>query len=219
MSSRGRADGPADSRAVRSALWRFALGATPSRIARQLLTESLVLAFIGAAGGVMLAWLGVRMLGRMPVDGIPRIEVVTVDGRVLAFTAGLGLLTGMLFGLMPALRAYRMGMVAAMHEGGRGGTSSRRSNSALVAAQFALSFVLLIGAGLPVEEHQSPHGEISEHRRHVHHRSNAQPGEQGLGADPPIFRGANQDLSPPGPALCSPSPAGVLSVQLGELGG
>ncbi|PYT03102.1 MAG: hypothetical protein DMF60_19370 [Acidobacteria bacterium] len=133
---------------VREIAVRFALGATPSRIARQLLTESLVLAFIGAAGGVMLAWLGVRMLGRMPVDGIPRIEVVTVDGRVLAFTAGLGLLTGMLFGLMPALRAYRMGMVAAMHEGGRGGTSSRRSNSALVAAQFALSFVLLIGAGL-----------------------------------------------------------------------
>ncbi|MEK6410066.1 MAG: ABC transporter permease [Acidobacteriota bacterium] len=139
---------------VREIAVRFALGATPSRVARQLLTESLVLAFIGAAGGVMLAWLGVRMLGRMPVDGIPRIEAVTVDGRVLAFTAGLALLTGLLFGLMPALRAYRMGMVAAMHEGGRGGTSSRRSTSALVAAQFALSFVLLIGAGLLLKSFQ-----------------------------------------------------------------
>lgn len=139
---------------VREIAVRFALGATPSRVARQLLTESLVLAFIGAVGGVMLAWLGVRMLDRMPTDGIPRIEVVTVDVRVLAFTAGLAVLTGILFGLMPALRAYRMGMVAAMHEGGRGGTSSRRSNSALVAAQFALSLVLLIGAGLLLKSFQ-----------------------------------------------------------------
>jgi putative ABC transport system permease protein len=133
---------------VREIAVRFALGATPSRVARQLLTESLVLAFIGAAGGVMLAWLAVRLIDRMPTGGIPRIEAVTVDGRVLAFTAVLAVLTGLLFGLMPALRAYRMGMVAAINEGGRGGTTSRRSNSALVAAQFALSFVLLIGAGL-----------------------------------------------------------------------
>jgi putative ABC transport system permease protein len=139
---------------VREIAVRFALGATPARVARQLLTESLVLAFIGAAAGVMLAWLGVRMLDRMPTDGIPRIDAVTIDGRVLAFTAGLAVLTGVLFGLMPALRAYRMGMVAGMHEGGRGGTRSRRSNSALVAAQFALSFVLLIGAGLLLKSFQ-----------------------------------------------------------------
>jgi predicted permease len=139
---------------VKEIAMRFALGATPSRVARQLLTESLVLALIGAAGGVMLAWVGVRMLDRLPIDGIPRIEVVTVDGRILAFTGGIALLTGVLFGLMPALRAYRMGMVAAMHEGGRGGTSSRRSSGVLVAAQFALSFVLLIGAGLLMKSFQ-----------------------------------------------------------------
>jgi predicted permease len=133
---------------VREIAVRFALGATSARVARQLLTESVLLAFIGAVGGMMLAWLGVRMLGRLPIDGIPRIEEVTVDGTVLAFTAGIALLTGLLFGLMPALRAYKMGMVAAMHEGGRGATSSRRSNSALVASQFALSFILLVGAGL-----------------------------------------------------------------------
>ena len=133
---------------VREIAVRFALGATSARIARQLLTESLLLAFIGAAGGMMLAWLGVRTMGSLPIDGIPRIEEVTVNGTVLAFTAGIALLTGLLFGLMPALRAYKMGMVAAMHEGGRGSTSSRRSNSVLVAAQFALSFVLLVGAGL-----------------------------------------------------------------------
>jgi putative ABC transport system permease protein len=139
---------------VREIAVRFALGATPSRVARQLLTESLVLAFIGGAGGVMLAWLGVRMIGNMPTAGIPRIESVTVDGRVLAFTGGLALLTGLLFGLMPAMRAYRMGMVAAMHEGGRGGVSKRQANSALVAAQFALSFVLLITAGLLLKSFQ-----------------------------------------------------------------
>jgi predicted permease len=139
---------------VREIAVRFALGATPSRVARQLLTESVVLAAIGAAVGMMLAWVGVRMLDRLPIEGIPRIEVVTVDGRVLAFTAGIGLLTGLLFGLMPALRAYRIGIVAGMHEGGRGGTSSRRSSSVLVAAQFALSFVLLIGAGLLMKSFQ-----------------------------------------------------------------
>src|SRR4030095_10075286 len=64
---------------VREIAVRFALGATPARVARQLLTESLVLAFIGAAVGGLLAWLGVRMLGSMPTDGIPRIEAVTVD--------------------------------------------------------------------------------------------------------------------------------------------
>jgi putative ABC transport system permease protein len=139
---------------VREIAVRFALGASSSRVARQLLTESLVLALIGAACGVALAWAGVRMLDKLPIEGIPRIDVVAVDGRVLVFTAGLGLLTGLLFGLMPALRAYRMGMVAAMHEGGRGGTASRRSNSVLVAAQFALSFVLLIGAGLLLKSFQ-----------------------------------------------------------------
>jgi putative ABC transport system permease protein len=139
---------------VREIAVKFALGASSSRVARQLLTESLVLATIGAAVGVMLAWVGVRMLDKMPIEGIPRIDVVTIDGRVLGFTAGLALLTGLLFGLMPALQAYRMGMVAAMHEGGRGGTANRRSNSVLVAAQFALSFVLLIGAGLLLKSFQ-----------------------------------------------------------------
>ncbi|HEX3229014.1 MAG TPA: ABC transporter permease, partial [Pyrinomonadaceae bacterium] len=135
---------------VREIAVRFALGATPFRLARQLLTESLVLAFLGAAAGVLLAWIGVRMIDRFPIEGIPRIEVVTIDLRVLVFTAALALFTGLLFGLMPAIRAYRMGMLAAMHEGGRGGKVGRRSNSVLVAAQLALSFVLLIGAGLLV---------------------------------------------------------------------
>ena len=132
---------------VREISVRLALGASRGRVARQLLTESVVLALIGAVVGLILAWFGVGMLEKLPIDGIPRITTVAVDLRVLLFTAGVALITGLLFGLMPALKTYRMGMAAGMHEGGRG-TTSRRSNSALVAAQFALAFVLLIGAGL-----------------------------------------------------------------------
>ncbi|MEN3331160.1 MAG: hypothetical protein V7641_525 [Blastocatellia bacterium] len=127
---------------------RCALGATPSRIAQQLLTESILLAFIGAVVGMALAWFGVTMLNRLPIEGIPRIDEVGVNGTVLAFTAGVALLTGLLFGLTPALRAYKMGLAGGMREGGRGTTGSRRMNGALVAAQFALSLMLLIGAGL-----------------------------------------------------------------------
>ena len=133
---------------------RVSLGATPLRVARQLLTESVLLSFIGAVVGVGLASIGVRMLDKLPIGGIARIEEVSVSGRVLAFTAGLTILTGLLFGLMPALRAYAMGIESGMREGARGTTSHRRLNSALVAVQFALSLVLLIGAGLLLKSFQ-----------------------------------------------------------------
>jgi putative ABC transport system permease protein len=133
---------------------RVALGATPSRIARQLLTESLLLSFIGAVVGAALAGLGIRLLDRLPIDGIARIEEVNLSGGVLAFTAGLALLTGLLFGLMPALRAYGMGLAAGVREGGRGSAANRRTGSALVAAQFALSLILLIGTGLLLKSFQ-----------------------------------------------------------------
>lgn len=133
---------------------RVSLGATPLRIARQLLTESMLLSFIGALVGIGLASTGVRMLDKLPISGIARIEEVSVSGRVLAFTAGLTILTGLLFGLMPALRAYAMGIDSGMREGTRGTISHRRLNSALVAVQFALSLVLLIGAGLLLKSFQ-----------------------------------------------------------------
>jgi predicted permease len=133
---------------------RVSLGATPRRIARQLLTESILLSVIGAIIGVALAALGVSMLDKLPIAGIVRIEEVSVSGRVLAFTAGLSVFTGLLFGLMPALRAYAMGIAAGMREGARGTVSHRRLNSALVAVQFALSLVLLIGAGLLLKSFQ-----------------------------------------------------------------
>jgi putative ABC transport system permease protein len=133
---------------------RISLGATPRRVARQLLTESVLLSLIGAIFGLGLAALGIRMLDKLPIAGIPRIEEVNMSGSVLAFTAGLSVLTGLLFGFMPALRAYAMGIAAGMREGARGTVSHRRLNSALVAVQFALSLILLIGAGLLLKSFQ-----------------------------------------------------------------
>jgi len=94
------------------------------------------------------------MLDRFPVAGIPRIHEVRMNGRVLGFTVGIALFTGLFFGLMPAIRAYKMGLSVGMREGGRGSVSSRKLNSALVAVQFALSLILLIGAGLLLKSFQ-----------------------------------------------------------------
>src|SRR5215204_2968838 len=133
---------------------RVSLGASPARVARQLLTESVLLSFTGAVVGVALAGIGIRMLDKLPISGIVRMEEVRLSGTVLAFTAGLTVFTGLLFGFMPALRAYAMGIAAGMREGARGTTAHRRLNSALVAVQFALSLVLLIGAGLLLKSFQ-----------------------------------------------------------------
>jgi putative ABC transport system permease protein len=133
---------------------RVSLGASPVRVARQLLTESVLLSFIGAVVGVGLAGFGIRMLDKLPISGIVRMEEVRLSGTVLAFTAGLTVFTGLLFGFMPALRAYAMGIASGIREGARGTVSHRRLNSALVAVQFALSLVLLIGAGLLLKSFQ-----------------------------------------------------------------
>ena len=133
---------------------RVSLGASPARVARQLLTESVLLSFVGAVVGVGLAGFGIRMLDKLPISGIVRMEEVRLSGAVLAFTAGLTVFTGLLFGFMPALRAYAMGIASGIREGARGTVSHRRLNSALVAVQFALSLVLLIGAGLLLKSFQ-----------------------------------------------------------------
>jgi len=129
---------------------RIALGASPLRIVVQLLTESLLLAAMGALAGVLLAnWL-VALIGRLPLEGIPRITEVGVSTAALAFTAALALLTGILFGVAPAFRARRISLSAGLHEGIRStaSASSRGTSRFLVAAQVALSLVLLVGAGL-----------------------------------------------------------------------
>jgi len=133
---------------------RVSLGATRWRIARQLLTESVLLSTIGAVAGIGLAAYGIRLLNKLPIAGIPRIEEVSLSLRVLLFTAALTIFTGLLFGFMPAVRAYAMGMTAGLREGARGSVAHRRLNAALVAVQFALSLILLIGAGLLLKSFQ-----------------------------------------------------------------
>ena len=129
---------------------RLALGASPGRVIRQLLTESVVLALLGAAAGVAFAWLGLRALTQIYSEGIPRIQEASIGGVVLLVTVVATVATGLLFGLIPAFRAYWLGVKGGMTEGQKGsaGQTSRRLNSTLVVVQLALSLVLLVGAGL-----------------------------------------------------------------------
>lgn len=129
---------------------RLALGASPGRIIRQLLTESAVLAVIGAALGVGFAAICLRAITQLYAEGIPRIQEATIGGVVLLVTVVTTVATGLLFGVIPAFRAYWLGLKGGMSEGQKSsaGHASRRMNAALVVVQLALSLVLLIGAGL-----------------------------------------------------------------------
>jgi putative ABC transport system permease protein len=128
---------------------RQCLGAGWLRIARQLLTESLLLACAGAIGGLLLAAWSIDVLKSLAVN-IPRLESVKLDPAVLFFTVAVTLLTGLLCGLAPAWRGARVNLQEAIKEGARGSESggARRLNDAFVVAQLALSLVLLIGAAL-----------------------------------------------------------------------
>jgi putative ABC transport system permease protein len=130
---------------------RAALGAGALRVLRQLLTESFVLTVIAAAVGLALAWAGVRVLAWWNPAGIPRVADVGVDLRVLAFTFAAALVTSLIFGLAPALRALRVDLVDSLKDGGQGASSGgarQRFRNALVVVEMALAVVLLVGAGL-----------------------------------------------------------------------
>jgi putative ABC transport system permease protein len=128
---------------------RQCLGASATRIARQTLTESLLLSFFGSVVGVLMAVWIVTALKSFVSSQIPNVENARVDGTVLLFTVAVMLLTGVLCGLAPALRASRINLQDAIKEGARGTSgSNKRLNNVFVVSQLALSLVLLIGAAL-----------------------------------------------------------------------
>jgi len=130
---------------------RSALGASRGRILRQLLTESLLLSLTGGVLGLALAYVAARILVALAPANIPRIGDVSIDLRVLAFTVGVSLLTGLLFGLAPAVNASRTDLYEGVKAGGRGssgGAGQKRLRGLLVVSEVMLVFVLLIAAGL-----------------------------------------------------------------------
>ena len=130
---------------------RTALGANRRRIVRQLMTESVMLSAIGAVLGAALASWAVDAIVAFGPRGLPRLDDIAVDGRVLLFCAGLALLTGVVFGLVPAIHAVRSELGQMLKEAVRGTSSKRgaqRTRSALVITEMALAVVLLVGAGL-----------------------------------------------------------------------
>jgi putative ABC transport system permease protein len=133
---------------------RNALGASSGRLARQFLTESLCLSFIGGAFGVFLAFLLLPTLRALSPGTLPRLAEATIDPKVLLFSVSLCLLTGLIFGIAPSLQASRKVVQSALQEGGRGssqGGGRVRFRSMLVVAEMAVALVLIAGAGLLIE--------------------------------------------------------------------
>jgi putative ABC transport system permease protein len=141
-----RADGRRREIAIREAL-----GASRWRIAQQMLTESILLALGGGALGSLLAWWSVRAFVASQPSTVPRIDQIGVDLRVLAFAMAVSLVTGIAFGLAPALRASSSDLLTSLKDAARGSAGAgRRLRSALVVGEVALALVLLIGAGLTI---------------------------------------------------------------------
>jgi len=130
---------------------RIAVGAGGRRIVKQVLTECALIALVGGAFGTLLAYFGVRFLKLAFPDGVPSYFDISIDGAALGFTVLVSLLTGILFGIAPALRATRVDPANALRAGGQSagdGVASSRLRSGLVAAEVALSLILLVGAAL-----------------------------------------------------------------------
>ncbi len=129
---------------------RAAMGAGRWRIARQLLTESVLLALIGGTFGLLVARWGIQLILYISPNAIPRSREINLDWRVLAFTLGVAFLTGILFGLVPALQAGGVDVHETLKEAGRGITRRHWLRSSLVVVEVATTLVLLVGAGLMI---------------------------------------------------------------------
>jgi predicted permease len=129
---------------------RGALGASRARLLRHLATESVLLAALGGAGGVVLAYFGARALGWLSPANLPRIDGVRIDGTVLRFAFGASLATAFVFGLVPAMRAAAVDLNRTLRATGSPSRVQTRVRSVLVVAEMALALVLLIGAGMMV---------------------------------------------------------------------
>jgi putative ABC transport system permease protein len=129
---------------------RAALGASRWRLVRQLMVESLTLSVIGTVLSIAVAWWAVELLRTSMPEGVPRVSAIAIDLRVLGAAAGLSIVTGLLFGLVPALQSSKPDLTIALKDGARGtvGAGRRLFRSALVVAEVALAVVLLVGAAL-----------------------------------------------------------------------
>jgi len=148
-----RAEGRRQENAV-----RMALGSSGARLARHMLIESELLALMGGAAGVLLAYAGTRALVWIGPASIPRLDEIGINGAALAFSALVSLLAGLLVGMLPAVRSSSTRTMAALRDGGRGTTFGRdrhRTRNALVITQVTLAFVLVIGSGLMVRSFQA----------------------------------------------------------------
>lgn len=130
---------------------RAALGASRSRLMAQLITESVLLALVGGAFGVLLAYLGVDLLVALSPPELPRVDTIQLDGRVMGFALGVTLLAAVLFGLVPALRLSRPDLTESLGGGvrtGNTGVTRSRLRGIFVTTEIALALMLLVGAGL-----------------------------------------------------------------------
>jgi len=137
-------------RRQREVALRAALGARRTRMVRQFLTESLLLALLGGGFGLFLAWGGIALLQRIHLANLPRLQDVQIEAWTFAFSFGISLLTGLAFGLLPAFRASKLDLNETLKESGKSsaGKERHRLRGALVFADVALALLLLTGAGL-----------------------------------------------------------------------
>jgi len=134
---------------------RAALGARRGRLIQQLLTESVMLSVVGSGLGLALAWAGVKLFAALGPRDIPRIAEIGLDLRVVGFTVLIAVVTGVVFGLAPAIQISNPDLHDTLKEGGRGSTGGRHLvRNALVVAEVAIALVLLVGAGLMIKSFQ-----------------------------------------------------------------